>query len=353
MTDAPSDRDSLTPRCMWWEPPGDWLPIARAVFRFAITHSARPRSTETFQDDSNPFSIEALKKFKSRQDKADADIVHNETDPLSLYNLTATLRDKACARRAEIDLDEGYFRFCFDLPTGGAALMSYAPWHLDLPRDPVEIDPKLEWEARFNRGNGFVMVDDETATLGAQQDEAAHKATRYVWNQSMLPAFNRLVSVGRVKVYARVKSPVAQLQELPADLWLRLKVEDWQHGTARDAQADRYYSIHAADSLPQVSPPQAEASYEAATDAFSNKMPSSKRRTINARGRPKEYKWDTEIKAFTLDLVHRFGMPGEDNKKLPRSEDLVKAVQNELAKKDLHPGDSTVRRYVSKWLSEL
>jgi hypothetical protein len=169
----------------------------------------------------------------------------------------------------------------------------------------------------------------------------------------MLPAFDRSVSSGRVKVYARIQSRLAQFQQLPADLWSRLRVLDWFGGAACDPEGNCYYSIHAADSLPQVSPPQAEASSEAAKDTVSDKMPSSKRRTNNARGRPTEYKWETEIKAFTLDLVDKFGVPGEDNKKLPRNEDLVKAIQNELAKKDLHPGDSTVRRYVSKWLSEL
>src|SRR4029077_10094210 len=142
-----------------------------------------------------------------------------------------------------------------------------------------------------------------------------------------------------------VQSPLAQFQQLPADLWSRLEVEDWQHGIACDFEGSRYYSIHAAGSLPQVSPPQAEVSSEPATDTVSKKMPSSKQRTNNASGRPPEYKWDTEIKTFVLDLVKEFGVPGEGNKKLPRQEDLVLPVQNEQAKKDLHPGASTVRRY--------
>jgi hypothetical protein len=106
--------------------------------------------------------------------------------------------------------------------------------------------------------------------------------------------------------------------------------------------------------LPQVSPPQAEVSSEPATDTVSNKMPSSKRRTNNARGRPKEYKWDTDIKDFALDLINKFGVPGEGNKKLPRNEDLVKAIQDEWAiERNIQLAPSTVRRYVSKWLSEL
>ncbi len=335
----------------WSEPQGDWLPIDRAVFRFAITPLDGPQSTETFLDDLNPFSIEAFEKFKSRQDKVDEDIVENETDRLSLRNLRTILRDRARARGAEINLDKANFRFSFDSPVG-TATWSYAPWHLSLERELVK-HPRLEAEALFNnKGYGFVLVDDETAAHTAQQLEAVQAATNHVWNRLMLPAFARLVSGGRVKVYAQVGSYRAQFQELPAHLWSKLTIENWHGGTAYDPDGDRYYSIHAADSLPKVSPLQGEVSSDQATDAVSKEMPSSKRRTNNPRGRPKEYKWD-EIKAFALDLMGKCGVPGEDNKKLPRNEDLVQAVKNELAKKDLHPGDSTVRRYLAKWLSEL
>jgi len=351
MTDAPSDRGSLTWYGTWWEPQGEWLPIARAVFRFAIVHPSGQRSAETHQDDSNPFSIEAFEKFKSLRDKTDADIVDAEAGPLSLHNLTLTLRDQARAHRAEIDLDGGNFKLFFVPSTGGAAVMGFAPWHLAPLRRPVEIDPRLELEARFNKGDGLITISDEEAKQSAQRYEAARAAASLVWNQLMLPDFARSVSAGRIKLYARAESRVAKFRQLPADIWSNLKVEDWQHGTACDPEGVRYYSIHAAGSLPLVPPPQAEVSSEPA--AVSKKMPSSKRRTNNARGRPKEYTWDTEIKAFALALVDQFGVPSEDNKKLPRNEDLVKAVQNKLAEKDLHPGDSTVRRYVSKWLSEL
>jgi hypothetical protein len=257
MTDAPSDRDSLT---TWSEPQDDWLPIARAVFRFAIAHSGGPQSTETSQDDSNPFSIEAFEKFKILQDKAAAEIADNETDPLSLRNLRTILRDKARACRAEIDLDEGYFSFFFDLPTGAVAVMSYAPWHLAPPRDPVGIDPRLlarfERDALFNKGDGPYKVDEE-ATLTARQVEDSRAASSFVWNQLMLPAFARSVSDGRVKVYAQEKSRTERFRQLPAHLWPKLKLEDWYHGTACDPEGARYYSIHAEDSLPKVSLTQA------------------------------------------------------------------------------------------------
>jgi hypothetical protein len=312
MIDAPSDRGSLT-RQGTWEPQGGWLPIARAVFRFAIVHPSGQRSAETHQDDSNPFSIEAFEKFKSRRDKTGADIVDAEAGPLSLHNLTLTLRDKARAHRAEIDLDRGHFRVFFAPPTGGAAVMGFAPWYLT-PLRPMEIDPQIEREALFNKVNGLVTIGDEDAKQSARQYEAARGAASFVWNQLMLPDFARSVSAGRIKVYARAQSREAKFRQLPADIWSNLKVEDWQHGTACDPEGDRYYSIHAAGNLRQVSPPQAEVSSEPATDAVSNKMPCSKRRTNNARGRPKEYKWDTEIKTFVLDLVDKFGVPGEGNK---------------------------------------
>jgi hypothetical protein len=79
----------------------------------------------------------------------------------------------------------------------------------------------------------------------------------------------------------------------------------------------------------------------------------TKRTTNNARGRPKEYRGD-EIKVFALGLVEEFGLPDPNNRKLPRQADLVKAIQNEWAqKRDIHLADSSVRRYVEKWLSQL
>jgi hypothetical protein len=263
MTDAPSDRGSLTGHGIWSEPQADWLPITRAVFRFAITHSDGWQSTETFQDDPNPFSIEAFQKFKSLQDKADADIVHNTTDPLSLYNLTTSLRDISRAHRAEIDLDDGNFTFSFDWSAFPPTCIVGPPAALLAPvPDQVEIDPRLELEreAYFNNGHGLYRISDEEAKQSAQQLEAVRLATNHVWNRLMLPAFARLVSAGRVKLYARVQSRVAQFQQLPADLWSKLTIEhwrDWQDGTARDPEGDCYYSLHAADILPKVSPMQA------------------------------------------------------------------------------------------------
>ena len=258
MTDAPSDRGSLT---TWSEPQDDWLQIARAVFRFSIAQSDRPEITEAAQDGSNPLiDNEAFEKLKDRLDKSIADMVRNLAAPLSLHNLRTTLRDKARASRAEIDLAEGYFRFSFDLPSGGVAVTSFAPWHLNLPRGPVEIDPELQFEALTNGGNGFVSIGDEEALRASAQGKAVHAATSFVWNQFMLPVFDRLVSAGRVKLYARARERDAPFRQLPHDIWPNLKVEDWLHGTARDPEGVRYYSIHTADSLPKTSPTQTSTS---------------------------------------------------------------------------------------------
>jgi hypothetical protein len=125
----------------------------------------------------------------------------------------------------------------------------------------VRIDPRLELEALFNNGSGLVLVSDEEAKQSGQQYETARAAASFVWNQLMLPAFDRSVSSGRVKVYARVGSRMAQFQQLPADLWSRLKIQEWyEGGAACDPEGSRYYSIHAAESLSKVASPQAKAS---------------------------------------------------------------------------------------------
>jgi hypothetical protein len=258
MTDAPGDHGSSTWSGTCSEPQGHWLPISRAVLRFAIARTDRQQSAETRQDDQNPFSIDAFEKFKSRRDNTSADDVDNETNPLSLHNLGRTLRERAGVRQAEIDLDSGYFTFSFDPPTGGSAVVNLAPWYQAPRGDPVKIDPRLELEALFNNGNGLVLISDEKAKQGAQQYETARAAASFVWNQLILPAFYCSVSSGRVKVYARVQSRVAQFQQLPADLLSRLKIENWWDGTACDPEGDHYYSMHAADSLPKVSPEQVE-----------------------------------------------------------------------------------------------
>ena len=236
MTDAPSDRSSLTRDGTWSEPQHDWLPVVRAVFCFVIAQTDGKLIVESHQDDLKPFSIEAFEQFKNRQNNADADIVSVDTDPLSLYNLKKTLRDSSRACQAEIDLDKACFNFAF---AGGGIAVGFAPWNLAPLRGPVEIDPRLELEARFNKGSGLTVITDEEAKQGAQQYEAARAAASFVWNRLMLPAFDRLVSAGRVKVYARVQSRMAQFQQLPTVLWSRLEASGcYNGGAARDPEGE-------------------------------------------------------------------------------------------------------------------
>lgn len=146
-----------------------------------------------------------------------------------------------------------------------------------------------------------------------------------------------------------------RMVEIPAHLWPRLNRKRERSGKAMLAGPDRDYrdvrfsrlDVKRLWPLREVTP--------VAQDDERHQAPNTtiKRRTSNAKGRPKEYKWDTEIKDFAMGLVKQYGPPGEGNPKLPRQEDLVLAIQNELAKKDLHPGASSVRRYVSRWLAEL
>jgi hypothetical protein len=147
-----------------------------------------------------------------------------------------------------------------------------------------------------------------------------------------------------------------KMVEIPAHLWPRLSRKRETSGKAILAGPDRDYldvrfarlDVKSLWPLKEVPSPAPD------DDPAAGRLITTKRRTNNARGRPKEYKWDTEIKDFALSLVSKYGVPGEGNLKLPRQEDLVLAIQNEWAqKRDIHLADSTVRRYVSQWLAEL
>jgi hypothetical protein len=77
------------------------------------------------------------------------------------------------------------------------------------------------------------------------------------------------------------------------------------------------------------------------------------RRTIKDKGgRPLEYDWDA-VKEYMLALVKRFGVPGKKNRRLPTKNDLVALILEEWARKDIQLSESTLRRYVTKWLGEL
>ncbi|MGY4413221.1 hypothetical protein ACVWW4_004957 [Bradyrhizobium sp. LB7.1] len=146
-----------------------------------------------------------------------------------------------------------------------------------------------------------------------------------------------------------------EVVEIPAHMWTRLRRTREPSGRAMLSAPDRdYRDIRFARSDVKALWPLRAATEDASqVMLLGNEARPAQAQTNNRRGRPKEYNWD-DVRDFALDLVGRFGVPGEGNKKLPRNEDLVKAIQDEWAtKKDIHLADSTVRRYVSKWLAEL
>jgi hypothetical protein len=69
-------------------------------------------------------------------------------------------------------------------------------------------------------------------------------------------------------------------------------------------------------------------------------------------GRPAEYDWDA-VKEYMLAQVKQFGVPGKKNRRLPTKNDLVALILEEWARKDIQLSESTLRRYVTKWLEEL
>lgn len=68
------------------------------------------------------------------------------------------------------------------------------------------------------------------------------KATKLIFSEQLLPAFDRAVADGMAKLYARTPTPKYPFTTLPADVWPFLRVTDWEEGCARDAG---YWSIHA------------------------------------------------------------------------------------------------------------
>lgn len=70
-------------------------------------------------------------------------------------------------------------------------------------------------------------------------------------------------------------------------------------------------------------------------------------------GRPPEYDWSA-IKDYVSAMVREHGRPGKNNKRLPSQQQLVEAVMDEWSGKfDQQLAESSVRRYVRRWLTEL
>ena len=87
------------------------------------------------------------------------------------------------------------------------------------------------------------------------------------------------------------------------------------------------------------------------TTSVSPDNAAAQRTSKDKGGRPAEYDWSA-VKEFTLALVKKFGPPGRANKRFPTKNDLITAVLDEWANRDIHLAEPTVRRYVGKWLGE-
>jgi hypothetical protein len=212
---------SRKPQCPERQP--DWLPIRLAVFRFDVSETSPDRTAE--------FSFELAPKLI----------------PLALDQVAEMLIERSGAREVQIDPHKGTFSFSAQSFSGGASCIGGPPWAM-LATLPDDADPQLDAEALFNK-EGFVRISDEEAAFEAERCEAIRKATGLVWGQFMLRSFDRTVSSGLVKLFARVESPMAPFEQVPADAWPVLDISDWQNGIAIDPHETLYYSIHAKGSI--------------------------------------------------------------------------------------------------------
>lgn len=206
-----------------------------------------------------------------------------EPEPPTREELTDLLRKHANASAAEIDREEGRFRFSFTPSSGGAASYGGTPWAiLWEPDESLKLKLKPRLEALLNNSGlasdyeapyvGFAKIGDDEAAEGARQSECVGFATGLVWNQFMRRAFDRAVKAGRVKLYARAPSPRDDFQRLPSDIWPLLEIVDWEHGVARDIQGTLYNSIHVADCASPITATQVECSSRSSEDDVSTPL---------------------------------------------------------------------------------
>lgn len=254
----------------WEEPQDGWIPIGLAIFRFGI---ADTDSCTGEASTPNPFSVEAFEQSRNRGEAPKL-----ELGPPTLEDLTELLRKNADATKAEIDREEGRFRFYC-----GGSCYGGTPWALLWePNESLKLNLRLEsllTEAcevsEVPRGfAGFAKIGDDEAAERARHSEGVRFATGLVWRQFMLRAFDRAVKAGRVQLFARAPSPRDDFQRLPSDIWPQLEVVDWEHGVARDVQGTLYSSIHVADTAAT----RVEASSDSSKDA-----PARHRRIRKAR----------------------------------------------------------------------
>jgi hypothetical protein len=236
----------------WQEPQDGWIPIGLGIFRFGIAGADASAAREAPSANANFFSVEAFEQSKERDSK-----VGYEPELPTLEYLTELLRNHANAFKAEINREEGRFRFSFTLARGGAACYGGTPWAILWEPDEslkLKLNPRLE--ALLNASGlasdceapyvGFAKIGDDEAAEGSRQSEGARFATGLVWRRFMLPAFYRAVEAGRAELFARWPSTSDDFQKLPSDIWPQLEIVDWEHGVACDMQGTLYSSIHVA-----------------------------------------------------------------------------------------------------------
>lgn len=69
-------------------------------------------------------------------------------------------------------------------------------------------------------------------------------------------------------------------------------------------------------------------------------------------GRPPEHNWEA-VKAYAMAMISAHGLPGRGNKKFPTKAQLVEDILNRWATQGLTLAESSVRRYLGRWLKEL
>ena len=75
-------------------------------------------------------------------------------------------------------------------------------------------------------------------------------------------------------------------------------------------------------------------------------------REKNRGGRPAEYNWDA-VKVYALAMIRKHGFPGPGSWKFPTQADLIKDILNQWDSQGLTLAESSVRKYVGRWLKEL
>jgi hypothetical protein len=200
------------------KPKADWLPLAKAVFRFGVADEG-----------------DAAGKNSSVGNATDAAI-------FSLARLATILKEESGAFHVEIDPIQCTFVFQF---FHSGAIWGGPPWELvgKIDETRPSHDPRADAEALFNK-EGLVRASDEEAEQVLREHDAVRRATGLVWRQYMLHEFSRTIAANEIALFARVGSAIAPYEALPFDVWPLLTILDWQNAIARDPEGLLVYSVH-------------------------------------------------------------------------------------------------------------